>query len=93
MPAGTTRVTRAGSNGCKSVTYKILYKDGQEVSRTLINSDTYKPHNQVIAKGTKVVQESSPKPTPDSEPTPSNDSDDNDESTDESSVTITNEQQ
>ena len=57
LPVGTTKVTQAGSNGCKSVTYKILYKDGNEVSRTLINSDTYKPHNQIVAKGTKIVQE------------------------------------
>lgn len=55
LPVGTTKVKQAGSNGCRSVTYKILYKDGQEVSRTLINSDTYNPHNQVILKGTKPV--------------------------------------
>ncbi len=68
MPAGTTKVTQAGSNGCKSQTYKILYKNGKEVSRTLINSDTYKPHNQVIERGTKVVQTN---PTPQTPQTPS----------------------
>lgn len=60
LPVGTTKVLQSGSNGCRSVTYKILYKDGNEVSRTLINSDTYKPHNQVVAKGTKVVQNNAP---------------------------------
>lgn len=56
LPVGTTKVTQYGSNGCRTVTYKILYKNGQEVSRTLINSDTYNPHNQVVARGTKVVE-------------------------------------
>ena len=56
LPVGTTKVTQSGSNGCRSVTYKILYKNGQEVSRTMINSDTYNPHNQVVAKGTKPVE-------------------------------------
>ena len=89
LPVGTTKVTQSGSNGCRSVTYKILYKNGQEVSRTLINSDTYNPHNQVIAKGTKPV-EVQPVPTP----TPSPDSTTSEEPTapnEESSVEITNE--
>lgn len=64
LPAGTTKVTQYGSNGCKSQTYKILYKDGKEVSRTLLSSDTYKPHNQVIVRGTKVVSNPTPQPAP-----------------------------
>ena len=55
LPAGTQKITQAGSNGCKTQTYKILYKNGTEVSRTLINSDTYKPHNQVVSVGTGAV--------------------------------------
>ncbi len=55
LPSGTTKIIQSGSNGCKTQTYKILYKDGVEISRTLINSDTYQPHNQVIARGTKLV--------------------------------------
>ena len=64
IPVGTTKVIQSGSNGCKSQTYKILYKNGSEVSRSLINSDTYKPHNQVVARGTGAV------PTPPTPPTP-----------------------
>ena len=60
LPAGTQKVSQAGSNGCKTQTYKILYKNGAEVSRTLINTDTYSPHNQVIRVGTK---QSSPSPS------------------------------
>ena len=88
LPVGTTKVTQSGSNGCRSVTYKILYKNGQEVSRTLINSDTYNPHNQVIAKGTKPVEvQPVPTPTPSPEPTTSEPTAPNEES----SVEITNE--
>ena len=54
LPAGTQKITQAGSNGCKTQTYKILYKNGAEVSRKLINSDTYKPHNQVVSVGTGI---------------------------------------
>lgn len=74
LPAGTTKVLQGGSNGCKTQTYKILYKNGTEVSRTLINSDTYKPHNQVVARGTKVVQTPSVEPTTPTEPSTSSDS-------------------
>ena len=88
LPVGTTKVTQSGSNGCRSVTYKILYKNGQEVSRTLINSDTYNPHNQVIAKGTKPVEvQPVPTPTPSPDPTTSEPT----APSEESSVEITNE--
>lgn len=63
LPVGTTNVTQAGSNGCKSQTYKILYKNGKEISRTLINSDTYKPHNKVVVRGTKAVSQPTPSPS------------------------------
>lgn len=81
LPVGTTKVKQSGSNGCRSVTYKILYKDGQEVSRTLINSDTYNPHNQVILKGTQPV--AAPTPAPSSEPSVT--------VTEEPAATVTNE--
>lgn len=56
LPSGTQKVIQSGSNGCKTETYKILYKNGTEVSRTLINADTYKAHNQVISVGTAQSQ-------------------------------------
>lgn len=61
LPAGTQKVKQHGSNGCKTQTYKILYKNGTEVSRTLINSDTYKPHNQIILVGTGASKNTSNK--------------------------------
>ena len=55
LPSGTQKVIQNGSNGCKTETYKILLKNGTEVSRVRINSDTYKPHNKIVANGTGTV--------------------------------------
>lgn len=46
-----TKVIQSGSNGATSVAYRILKKNGVEVSRQLLSKDTYSPHNQIIAKG------------------------------------------
>lgn len=73
-----------GSNGCKTQTYKILYKNGVEVSRTLINSDTYKPHNQIVAVGTGTVQTPSTPETPSTSESPTES-----ETTETPSVVIT----
>lgn len=53
LEKGKTKVIQAGSNGAKSVAYRILKLNGVEVSRTLLSRDTYSAHNQIIAKGTK----------------------------------------
>ncbi len=53
LPRGTTKVIESGSNGCKTETYKILKQNGVVVSRTRISSDTYNPHNRIVAVGTK----------------------------------------
>lgn len=52
LAPGQTKVIQAGSPGATSVAYKILKRDGVEVSRELLSRDTYSPHNQVIARGT-----------------------------------------
>lgn len=51
LAPGEEKVVQNGSNGCYSAAYKILKKDGKEVSRTLISRDKYQPHNKVIARG------------------------------------------
>ena len=51
LAPGETKVLQKGSNGVKSVTYKILSKNGQEVSRKEISRDIYNPHNKIIATG------------------------------------------
>lgn len=53
MAKGTQKVIQNGSNGCKSKAYKVLKKNGQVISRTLLSTDTYNPHNKIIAVGTK----------------------------------------
>lgn len=53
LAEGATKVKDSGQNGCKSVTYKILKKDGKEVSREKLSSDTYSAMKKVILRGTK----------------------------------------
>lgn len=53
LPAGTTKVVQSGSNGCRSVAYRILKQNGQVVSKTLLSTDTYNPHNKIVAVGTQ----------------------------------------
>ncbi len=53
LPKGQTKVIQNGSNGCKSVAYRILKKNGEVISKTLLSQDTYNPHNKIIAVGTK----------------------------------------
>ena len=53
LPKGTTKVLQSGSSGCRSVCYRILSKNGEVVSKTLLSSDTYNPHNKIVAIGTK----------------------------------------
>ena len=51
LDTGETRVIESGSNGCRSVCYRILSQNGEVVSKDLLSSDTYNPHNRVIAVG------------------------------------------
>lgn len=53
LAKGTTKVIQNGSNGCKSVAYRILKQNGEVVSKTLLSRDTYNPHNKIVAVGTK----------------------------------------
>ena len=60
-------------NGCKSITYKIVSLNGEEISKTVLSSDTYKAMDKIIKKGTAkpveniqqpVIQEQTPVITP-----------------------------
>ena len=53
LPEGTQNVIIAGANGYKSKTYKTLILNGEEISRTLISEDTYKPMTREVEIGTK----------------------------------------
>lgn len=51
LAPGETKVIESGSYGTRSEAYKILIKDGQVISKTLLSRDTYNPHNRVIQRG------------------------------------------
>ena len=53
LAKGQTKVLQSGSNGCKSVAYRILKQNGEVVSKTLLSQDTYNPHNKIVAVGTR----------------------------------------
>lgn len=54
LPKGETKVKTEGVEGVKTLTYKVIAKDGAEVSRELVSEDiTDAPQNKVILKGTK----------------------------------------
>lgn len=53
LPKGVTKTISSGSNGCRAESYRVLYLNGKEVSRTLLARDTYNPHNKVVMIGTK----------------------------------------
>lgn len=55
LNVGQTKVIESGSNGCNSVCYRILKQNGQVISKKLLSSDTYNPHNKIVAVGTKAV--------------------------------------
>ena len=56
LTKGKTKVIQKGSNGARSVTYRILKQNGKVISKNLISKDTYQPHNQIIAEAIKNVK-------------------------------------
>jgi len=49
---GEEHISQTGANGCKSETYKIVKKNGEIISQTLLSKDTYHSLTQIIKKGT-----------------------------------------
>lgn len=56
LAQGREEIKQHGSNGAKSVTYKVVKYNGAVISRTLLSSDTYSALERIIKKGTKKVQ-------------------------------------
>ena len=52
LPAGKEVVKQAGSNGSKVEAYKVMKKDGQVVSSTLLSRDTYNAKKRIVRVGT-----------------------------------------
>ena len=48
LPFGTSEVTVKARTGYVVETYKVWYKDGQEIKRELLHKSTYKAYQQVV---------------------------------------------
>lgn len=56
-PTTYQKVTQAAHTGYKAELYKVVYENGKEVSRTLINKSSYAAEPRYVTIGTKVVKE------------------------------------
>jgi len=69
LDAGKEIVDQAGTNGCKSITYKLLYKGGELISKTTISTDTYSAMQRIVRRGTKQAAQVVATPVPTVAPT------------------------
>lgn len=69
LTPGTQKVKSNGYTGYKTESYRVVYVDGVEVSRTLENTSTYKKYDKVILHN-PVADTSAPATPTDPEPTP-----------------------
>ena len=53
LEEGKEIVEQSGYRGCTSEAYRILKKNGEIVSKTLLSKDTYDPMTRIIKRGTK----------------------------------------
>jgi len=63
-PTTYKEVTTPAHTGYRAELYKVVYIDGKEVSRTLVNRSTYQSSARRITVGTKVVNRPTPPVTP-----------------------------
>ena len=56
LEEGIEEVQQYGTNGAKSITYKIIKYNGAVVSKEILSSDTYRPLERIIKKGTKKAE-------------------------------------
>ena len=50
IPVNQEYIKQTGKYGYKCSTYKVVSYGDQEISRTLLSTDTYKPQKQIIQK-------------------------------------------
>lgn len=67
LAPGTETTESNGYTGYKSETYRVVYVDGVQISRTLENTSTYKKYDKVIHYN---PASATPAPTPTPTPTP-----------------------
>jgi len=64
LASGTSKVSTSGVNGEQTLTYKVTYKNGKELSRELVSSTiTKQPIAQITSLGTKTEQLNCPNGT------------------------------
>ncbi|NLZ82699.1 MAG: hypothetical protein GX915_03435 [Clostridiales bacterium] len=56
-PVTYRKVTQSAHTGYKAELYKIIYNDGVEVSRTLVNNSSYMPAPRYVTIGTMEIDE------------------------------------
>ena len=74
------KVTQSAHTGYRAQLWKVVYENGVEVSRTLVNSSSYSAAPQYVTVGTKEVEESKDEPKKDTskdKPSTDNSSDEN----------------
>jgi len=71
LAPGQQKVSQWGLQGCKSITYRILKLNGQEVKREVLSTDTYDPLSKIIKVGPTVTETPAvdANTTPEPEPT------------------------
>lgn len=61
LEAGTTQTVREGENGKKSVTYKVKYENGVEISREVVSETVIEaPVDKIVEYGNKNASANSP---------------------------------
>lgn len=65
QPTTYQKVTQAAHTGYKAELYKVVYENGVEVSRTLVNKSNYSAAPKYITMGTKKVEETDKEPKKD----------------------------
>ncbi len=69
---GTTKITTAGANGQKTLTYQVTYTDGKQTDEKLTRETiTKQPITQITSVGSKVAITPAPAPAPTPAPAPS----------------------
>lgn len=68
LPEGTVKVEEAGTKGSSYVAYKVVYENGNQVSRDVLCRSTYKGKDRIEIVGTKKAE---PSPSPSVSPSPS----------------------
>lgn len=71
QPTTYRKVTQTAHTGYKAQLWKVVYENGVEISRTLVNTSNYDAAPQYVTIGTKVVKEE--KPDKNSDPANNND--------------------